>query len=47
MAVIHHHEPDRGRDIALVGLVFVLAGIIAVAIPCLKFCVDYAFRLVS
>lgn len=47
MAVIHHHEPDRGRDLALLGLVLVLFGIIAISIPCLKVCVDYAFRLVS
>jgi hypothetical protein len=47
MALAHHHEPDRRRDLALVGLVFVLFGIIAAAVPCLKLCVDFLFRLVQ
>jgi hypothetical protein len=45
MALVHHHEPDRARDLALVGLALVVFGIIAAAVPCLKFCVDGFFRL--
>ncbi|HWA91087.1 MAG TPA: hypothetical protein VG889_13705 [Rhizomicrobium sp.] len=47
MALVHHHEPDRRRDLALVGLALVLFGIIAAAVPCLKIMVDLAFRLVQ
>ena len=45
MALVHHHEPDRARDFALVGLALVVFGIVAAAVPCLKICVDAAFRL--
>jgi hypothetical protein len=45
MALVHHHEPDRSRDLALVGLALVVFGIIAAAVPCLKLCVDGYFAL--
>lgn len=45
MALVHHHEPDRSRDIALCGLALVVFGIIAAAVPFLKFCVDGCFAL--
>ncbi len=45
MALVHHHEPDRFRDLALAGLALVVAGIIAAAVPVLKFCVDGFFTL--
>jgi beta-lactamase regulating signal transducer with metallopeptidase domain len=45
MALVHHHEPDRSRDLALCGLVLVVAAIIAAAIPVLKLCVDGCFGL--
>ena len=45
MVLVHHHEPDRSRDLALGGLVLVVAVIIAAAIPVLKFCVDGCFGL--
>jgi len=45
MALVHHPEPDRSRDLALIGLVVVIFGIIAAAIPCLKTVVDALFRL--
>jgi hypothetical protein len=45
MALVHHHEPDRIHDLALVGLALVVFGIIAAAVPCLKACVDALFGL--
>jgi hypothetical protein len=45
MALVHHHEPDRSRDLALVALALVVFGIIAAAVPCLKFCVDGVFAV--
>ena len=45
MALVHHPEPDRTRDLALIGLALVVFGIIAAAVPCLKVCVDGLFRL--
>jgi hypothetical protein len=45
MALVHHPEPDRSRDLALIGLVVVIFGIIAAAVPCLKTLVDGLFRL--
>jgi hypothetical protein len=45
MALVHHHEPDRSRDLALVGLAAVIIGVIAAAVPILKLCVDYCFAL--
>ncbi|HWA03794.1 MAG TPA: hypothetical protein VG819_09720 [Rhizomicrobium sp.] len=43
MALVHHHEPDRAHDLALVVLALVVAGIIAAAVPLLRFCVDGLF----
>jgi hypothetical protein len=45
MALVHHSEPDRAHDLALVGLALVVFGIIAAAVPCLKLCVDGMFAL--
>ncbi len=45
MALVHHHEPDRSHDLALIGLAVVVFGIIAAAVPVLKFCVDCCFTL--
>jgi hypothetical protein len=45
MSLVHHHEPERSRDLALVGLGFVIVAIIAAAIPVLKLCVDVCFTL--
>jgi predicted MPP superfamily phosphohydrolase len=45
MALVHHHEPDRSRDLALVELALVVCGIIAAAVPFLKFCVDGMFAV--
>lgn len=45
MALVHHHEPDRAHDLALVVLAVVVFAIIAAAVPCLKTCVDWAFAL--
>ncbi|HEY5046661.1 MAG TPA: hypothetical protein VII49_01400 [Rhizomicrobium sp.] len=45
MALVHHPEPDRTHDIALIGLVVVVFAIIAAAVPCLKLCIDGFFRL--
>lgn len=45
MALVHH-EPDRTRDLALVGLALVVFAIIAAAVPCCKICVDQAFSLI-
>jgi len=47
MALVHTHEPDVRQDIALVGLALVVCGIIAAAVPCLKFCVDMCFGLLQ
>ncbi|HEY2034249.1 MAG TPA: hypothetical protein VGH02_11240 [Rhizomicrobium sp.] len=44
--VHHHHQPDRAHDLALVGLVVVVFGIIAAAVPCLKMAVDQFFSLI-
>ena len=45
MALVHHHEPDRSHDLALVVLALVVCGIIAAAVPFLKFCVDGMFAV--
>jgi hypothetical protein len=45
MALVHRHEPDRSRDLALMVLVLVVFGIIAAAVPCLKICVDGMFAV--
>jgi hypothetical protein len=47
MALVHHHEPDRSHDLALVVLALVICGIIAAAVPFLKVCVDGLFGLFS
>jgi hypothetical protein len=47
MALVHHHEPDRSHDLALVVLALVVCGIIAAAVPFLKVCVDGLFGLFS
>ncbi|HEX3675282.1 MAG TPA: hypothetical protein VHU87_13495 [Rhizomicrobium sp.] len=44
MSLVHH--PDRSHDLALVGLVLVVFGIIAAAVPCLKVAVDQLFALI-
>jgi hypothetical protein len=41
----HHHEPDFRHDLGLVGLVLVVFGIIAAAVPCLKMAIDGFFGL--
>lgn len=45
MALVHHHEPDRAHDAALVLLALAVFAIIAAAVPGLKMCVDWAFGL--
>ncbi len=45
MALVHHHEPDRSRDLHVAGLALVVFGIIAAAVPVLKFCVDCCFTV--
>ncbi len=45
MALVHHHEPKRAHDLALAGLVLVVFGIIATAVPFLKLCIDGVFAL--
>jgi hypothetical protein len=45
MALVHHHEPDRARDLSLCGLALVVLAIIVAAVPFLKFCVDGLFAL--
>ena len=45
MALVHHQEPDRAHDLALIGLALVVIAIIAVAVPGLKMFVDAAFSL--
>ena len=47
MSLVHHHEPDRSRDLALVGLAMVVFAIVAAAVPCLKICVDGFFGLIQ
>ena len=46
MALVHDHRPDRAHDFALVGLVLVVFGIIAAAVPFLKMAVDQFFALI-
>ena len=43
MAQVYH--PDRSRDWSIVGLILVVFGIIAVAVPCLKMAMDNLFLL--
>ena len=43
MSLVHH--ADRTRDLSLVGLVLVVFGIIAAAVPCLKLAVDQLFAM--
>ncbi len=44
MALVHHHpHPHRMHDLAVVGLVLVVFGIIAAAVPCLKMAIDQIF----
>jgi len=43
MSLVHRHEPNRGRDLALAGLVLVVFAIIAAAVPVSKMCVDGIF----
>jgi hypothetical protein len=45
MALVHHHEPDRAHDLALVALALVVFGIIAASVPVLKMCVDGVFAV--
>ncbi|MEJ0024851.1 MAG: hypothetical protein WDN01_02385 [Rhizomicrobium sp.] len=47
MALVHHPHPHRTHDLAVVGLVLVVFGIIAAAIPCLKMAIDQLFALFS
>lgn len=44
MALVH--RPDRLHDLSLVGLFLVVVGIIAAAVPCMKFLVDRLFSLI-
>jgi hypothetical protein len=43
MSLVQH--PDRSHDLSLVGLILVVFGIIAAAVPCLKMAVDQLFSL--
>jgi len=43
MALVHHHGPDRGHDMALMGLAILVIAIIAAAVPFLRLCVDSLF----
>ncbi len=45
MALVHRHEPNRGRDFALVGLALIIFAIIAAAVPISKMCIDSVFGL--
>jgi hypothetical protein len=45
LALVHHHGPDRAHDLALAMLALVVAGVIAIAVPLLRFCVDGIFGL--
>ncbi|MBS0278146.1 MAG: hypothetical protein JSR81_11020 [Proteobacteria bacterium] len=47
MALVHHHEPDRVHDWSLVGLVAVIFGIIALAVPFVRMAIDQIFGLMS
>jgi hypothetical protein len=47
MALVHHHEPERSRDLALIGLALVVVAIIAAAVPFLKLCVDTCWGIFS
>jgi hypothetical protein len=44
MAFVQDH-PRRGHDLHLVGLVLVVFGVIAMAVPCVKLMIDQAFSL--
>jgi hypothetical protein len=44
MSLVHH--PDRSHDLSLIGLILVVFGIIAAAVPCLKVAVDQLFSLI-
>ncbi len=46
MALVHHHRPGQTHDLSLVGLALVVFGIIALAVPCLKWAVDQLFALI-
>ena len=45
MALVHH-EPERARDLSLIGLALVVFAIIAAAVPCCKVAVDQFFSLI-
>ncbi len=45
MSLVHRHEPNRVHNLALLGLVLVVFGIIAVAVPLSKVCIDSIFAL--
>lgn len=45
MALVHP-EPERGRDMALIGLALIVVSAIAVAVPCCKLAVDQLFSLI-
>jgi hypothetical protein len=47
MSLVHHHEPDRSRDLALVGLAAVVFAIVAAAVPFIRVCVDGFFGLIQ
>jgi len=46
MALVHNHQTDRTHDLSLVGLVLVVFGIIALAVPSARFVIDQLFSLV-
>ncbi len=43
MALVHQPNTHRTPDLAIIGLVLVVFGIIAVSIPCLKMAIDQVF----
>ncbi len=43
MALVHHPHSHRAPNLAIIGLVLVVFGIIAVSIPCLKMAIDQIF----
>ncbi len=45
MALVHQHQPHRKHDLAVVGLVLVAIGIIALAVPCAKLAIDQLFGM--
>jgi len=45
MSLVQRHEPNRGRDLALLGLALVVFAIIAAAVPVSKMCIDSLFSL--